>query len=111
MSIPTRHIMSIYFFAELFFLKESAQALTINAAMKPLILLNGAGQLGPNTFQLFSELGVGILEFVPFLLHPIQHTLAGLELAQQCLPVRILSGGTCNVIFRLARTPHSAYVY
>ena len=78
MSIPTRHIMSIYFLAELFFSKESAQALTINAATKPLILLNGAGQLSPSAFQLFSELGVGILELVPFLLNPIQHTLAGL---------------------------------
>ena len=78
MSIPTRHIMSIYFLAELFFSKESAQALTINAATKPLILLNGAGQLGLSAFQLFSELGVGILELVPFLLHPIQHSLAGL---------------------------------
>ena len=52
MSIPTRHIMSKYFLAELFFSKEFAQALTINAAMKPLILLHGARQLGPNTFQL-----------------------------------------------------------
>ena len=78
MSIPTRHIMSKYFLAELFFSKEFAQALTINAATKPLILLNGAGQLGLSAFQLFSELGVGILELVPFLLNPIQHTLAGL---------------------------------
>ena len=78
MSIPTRHILSIDFLAELFFSKESAQALTIDAATKPLSLLNGAGQLGPNTFQLFSELGVGILELVPFLLHSIQHPLAGL---------------------------------
>ena len=70
--------MSIYFLTELFFSKESAQALTIDAATKPLSLLNGAGQLGPNTFQLFSELGVGILELVPFLLHFIQHPLAGL---------------------------------
>ena len=82
MSIPTRHTMSIYFLAELFFLKESAQALTINAATKPLILLNGAGQLGPSAFQLFSELGVGILELVPFLLHHLQHPRAGLQLAQ-----------------------------
>ena len=82
MSIPTRHIMSIYFLAELFFSKESAQALTINAATKPLILLNGAGQPGLSAFQLFSEPGVGILELVPFLLHPIQHPLAGLQLAQ-----------------------------
>ena len=78
MSIPTRHILSIDFLAELFFSKESAQALTIDAATKPLSLLNGAGQLSPNTFQLFSELGVGILELVPFLLHLIQHPLAGL---------------------------------
>ena len=70
--------MSKYFLAELFFSKEFAQALTINAATKPLILLTGARQLGPNTFQLFSKLGVGILELVPFLLNPIQHTLAGL---------------------------------
>ena len=82
MSIPTRHILSIDFLAELFFSKESAQALTIDAATKPLILLNGAGQLGPNAFQLFSKLGVGILELVPFLLHSIQHPLAGLQLAQ-----------------------------
>ena len=74
--------MSIYFLAELFFSKESAQALTINAATKPLILLNGAGQPGSSAFQLFSELGVGILEFVPLLLPPIQHPLAGLQLAQ-----------------------------
>ena len=78
MSIPTRHIMSKRFLAGLFFSKEFAQALTINAATKPLILLNGAGQLGLNAFQLFSELGVGILELVPFLLNSIQHTLAGL---------------------------------
>ena len=70
-SIPTRHIMSKYFLAELFFSNEFAQALTINVATKPLILLHGARQLGPNTFQLFSELGVGILELVPFLLHLI----------------------------------------
>ena len=78
MSIPIRHIMSIYFLAELFFSKESGQALTINAMTKLLILLNGAGQPGASAFQLFSELGVGILELVPFLLHPIQHPLAGL---------------------------------
>ena len=77
MSIPTRHIMSKYSLAEFFFSKEFAQALTINAATKTLILLNGAGQLGLNAFQLFSELGVGILELVPFLLNPIQHALAG----------------------------------
>ena len=82
MSIPTRHILSIDFLTELFFSKESAQALTIDAATKPLILLNGAGQLGPNAFQLFSKLGVGILELVPFLLNSIQHPLAGLQLAQ-----------------------------
>ena len=82
MSIPTRHILSIDFLAELFFSKESAQVLTIDAATKPLSLLNEAGQLCPNTFQLFSELGVGILELVPFLLHSIQHPLAGLQLAQ-----------------------------
>ena len=80
--IPTRHILSIGFLAELFFSKEFAQALTIDAATKPLILLNGARQLGPNAFQLFPELGVGILELVPLLLHPIQHPLAGLQLAQ-----------------------------
>ena len=78
MSIPTRHIMSNYFLAELFFSKKFAQALTINVATKPLVLLNGAGQLGLSAFQLFSKLGVGILELVPFLLNPIQHTLAGL---------------------------------
>ena len=78
MSIPTRHIMSKYFLAELSFSKEFAQALTIYVATKPLILLNGAGQLGPCAFQLFFELGVGILELVPFLVNPIQHTLAGL---------------------------------
>ena len=61
MSIPTRHIMSIDFLAELFFSKEFAQALTIDAATKPLILLNGARQLGPNAFQLFSKLGMGIM--------------------------------------------------
>ena len=77
-SIPTRHIMSIYFLAELFFSKEFAQALTIDAATKPLILLNGARQLGPNAFQLFSKLGMGILELVPFMLHLMQHPLAGL---------------------------------
>ena len=78
MNIPTRHNLSIDFLAELFFSKESAQALTIDAATKPLILLNGARQLGPNTFQLFSELGVGILELVPFMLHLMQHPLTGL---------------------------------
>ena len=82
MSIPTRHNSSIDFLAELFFSKESAQALTIDAATKPLILLNGARQLGPNAIQLFSKLGMGILEPVPFLLHSIQHPLAGLQLAQ-----------------------------
>ena len=82
MSIPTRHILSIDFLAELFFSKEFAQALTIDAATKPLILLNGARQLGPNTFQLLSKLGVGILESVPFLVHLRQHPLAGLQLAQ-----------------------------
>ena len=46
--------------------------------MKPLILLNGARQLGPNAFQLFSKLGMGILELVPFMLHLMQHPLAGL---------------------------------
>ena len=49
------------FLAELFFSKEFAQALTIDAVTKPLILLNGARQLGPNAFQLFSKLGMGIL--------------------------------------------------
>ena len=76
MSIPTRHILSIDFLAELFFSKESAQALTIDAATKPLILLHGARQLGPNTFQLFSWLGVGILELVPLLPDPCKYTLA-----------------------------------
>ena len=78
MSIPADIFCQIDFLAELFFSKEFAQALTIDAATKPLILLNGAGQLGPNAFHLFSKLGVGILEFVPFLLHSIQHPLAGL---------------------------------
>ena len=78
MSIPTRHILSIDFLAELFFSKEFAQALTIDAATKPLILLNGARQLGRNTFQLCSYVGMGILELVPFMLHLMQHPLAGL---------------------------------
>ena len=78
MSIPTRHILSIDFLAELFFSKEFAQALTIDAATKPLILLNGARQLGPNAFQLFSKLGMGILELVPLMMPRMQHPLAGL---------------------------------
>ena len=82
MSIPADIFCQIDFLAELFFSKEFAQALTIDAATKPLILLNGARQLGPNTFQLFSQLGVGILEFVPLLLHLHKHPLAGLQLAQ-----------------------------
>ena len=82
MSTPTDTFLSIDFLAELFFSKEFAQALTINAATKLLIRLNRAGQLGPNAFQLFSKLGVGILELVPFLLHSIQHPLAGLQPAQ-----------------------------
>ena len=82
MSTPTDIFLSIDFLAELFFSKEFAQALTIHVATKPLILLHGARQLGPNTFQLFSKLGMGILELVPFLLHPRQHPLAGLQLAQ-----------------------------
>ena len=81
-STPTDTFLSIDFLAELFFSKEFAQALTIDAATKPLILLHGARQLGPNTFQLFSQLGVGILEFVPLLLHLHKHPLAGLQLAQ-----------------------------
>ena len=79
--------------------------------MKPLILLNGAGQLGPNAFQLFSKLGMGILELVPFLPHLMQHPLVGLQLAQKFLPVRILSGSSCNVIIRLARMLHRAYIF
>ena len=51
---PKDTFLSIDFLAELFFSKEFAQALTINAATKPLILLHRAIQLGPNTFQLFS---------------------------------------------------------
>ena len=82
MSTPTDIFLSIDFLAKLFFSKEFVQALTIDAATKPLILLHGARQLGPNTFQLLSKLGVGILEFVPFLLHLRQHPLAGLQLAQ-----------------------------
>ena len=99
MSIPADIFCQIDFLAELFFSKEFAQALTIDAATKPLILLNGARQLGPNAFQLFSKLGMGILELVPFMLHLMQHPLAGLQLAQKFLPGRILSGSTCNVIF------------
>ena len=60
-STPTDTFLSIDFLAELFFSKEFAQALTIYAATKPMILLNGARQLGPNAFQLFSKLGMGIL--------------------------------------------------
>ena len=78
MSTPTDIFLSIDFLAELFFSKEFAQALTIDAAMKPLILLNGARQLGPNAFHLFSKLGMGILELVPFMLHLMQHPLTGL---------------------------------
>ena len=89
MSTPKDTFLSIDFLAEFFFSKEFAQALTINAATKPLILLHGARQLGPNTFQFFAQLGVGILEFVPLLLHPHKHPLAGLQLAQQMLLVRI----------------------
>ena len=54
MSTPKDTFLSIDFLAEFFFSKEFAQALTINATTKPLILLHGARQLGPNTFQLFS---------------------------------------------------------
>ena len=82
MSILADIFCQIDFLVELFFSKEFAQALTIDAAMKPLIILNGARQLGPNAFQIFSKLGMGILEPVPFLLHSIQHPLAGLQLAQ-----------------------------
>ena len=82
MRTPIDIFLSTDFLAELFFSKEFSQALTTDAATKPLILLHGARQLGPNTFQLFSKLGVGILELVPFLLHPRQHPLTGLQLAQ-----------------------------
>ena len=82
MSTPKDTFLSIDFLAELFFSKEFAQALTINAATKPLILLDGARQLGPKTFQLFSQLGVGILEFVPLLMYLHKHPLAGLQLTQ-----------------------------
>ena len=82
MSTPKDTFLSIDFLTEFFFSKEFSQALTINVATKPLILLHEARQLGPNTFQLFSQLGVGILEFVPFLLHLRKHPLAGLQLAQ-----------------------------
>ena len=77
-SIPADIFCQIDFLAELFLSKEFAQALTIDAATKPLILLNGARQLGPNAFQLFSKLGMGILELVPFMMHLMQHPLAGL---------------------------------
>ena len=89
MSTPTDTFLSIDFLAELFFSKEFAQALTVNAATKPPILLYGVRKLDPNIFQLFAQLGVGILEFVPLLLHPHKHLLAGLQLAQQMLLVRI----------------------
>ena len=44
-STPTDTFLSIDFLAELFFSKEFAQALTVDAAMKPLF-----SKLGPNTF-------------------------------------------------------------
>ena len=80
MSTPTDTFLSIDFLTELFFSKEFAQALTVNVATNPPILLHGARQLGPNTFQLLSKLGVGILEFIPLLLYLHQHPLAGLQL-------------------------------
>ena len=89
MSTPTHTFLSIDFLAELFFSKEFAQALTINVATKPPILLYGVRQLDPTIFQFFAQLGVGILEFVPLLLHPHKHPLAGLQLAQQLFLVRI----------------------
>jgi len=49
-STPTDTFLSIDFLAELFFSKEFAQALTINAATKPPILLYGVRQLDPNIF-------------------------------------------------------------
>ena len=50
MSTPTDTFLSIDFLAELFFSKEFAQALTINDATKPPILLYGVRQLDLNIF-------------------------------------------------------------
>ena len=49
-STPIDTFLSIDFLAELFFSKEFAQALTVNAATKPPILLYGVRQLDPNIF-------------------------------------------------------------
>ena len=50
MSTATDTFLSIDFLSELFFSKEFAQALTINAALKPPIVLYGVRQLDPNIF-------------------------------------------------------------
>ena len=50
MSTPTDTFLSIDFLAELFFSKEFAQALTVDVATKPPILLHGVRQLDPNIF-------------------------------------------------------------
>ena len=77
MSIPTDITLLIDFLAELFFSKF-AQALTKNAASKPLILLRGVRQLATNIFKFDIQLGVGILKIILLSPHPRQHTLTGL---------------------------------
>ena len=75
-STPTDTFLSIDLLAELFFSKELAQALTVNAATKPPILLYGVRQLDPNIFYFFAQLGVGILQLVLIIPDPCQDTLA-----------------------------------
>ena len=77
MSIPTDITLLVDFLAELFFSKF-VQALTKNAASKPLILLYGVSKLGPNIFQFNAQPGIGILEIVFLPPNLRKHALASL---------------------------------
>src|SRR4051812_37852968 len=75
-SIPADITLLAGFFVELF--QKFVQALTENAASKPLILLHGVRKLGSNILQLHAQLGIGILGIVFLLPNFRKHALASL---------------------------------
>ena len=99
-SIPVDITLLAGFFAEL--LPKFAQALTENAASKPLILLHGVRKLGSDIFLFHAQLDIGVLEIIFLLPNSRQHALASISLSIITCRIhlhglRIHSGATCNI--------------
>ena len=75
-SIPADKTLLAGFFAELF--QNFIQALTENAASKPLILLHGVRKLGSDIFQFRAQPYIGVLEIIFLLPDPRKHVLASI---------------------------------